>query len=358
MKSKRYCYLDLIRIIACFLVIFNHTEGYIGCFDYEESSSFLSVLFQLFAGMLIKVNVPLFFMVSGTLLLNKDWTYSDALKKIVKFSLVLLGFSLVANICYSKGLYLPGFVRNFLSASVDGAGPYWYLYTYIGMLFIVVFMRYIAMKMTVRDTFFLILARLVFTGILPMLCLIMNIILDSNSYITGDFNPFLVLTDCGFYFLVGYGLDRLFDINKVKPYGVVLLVAAFFGSNILECYLTYIAGSNNVYRGYDFVMTISLFLLVKCLFTSRTVPATLEKAITLIGSLTFGIYLLDPIIGNVLKPFVQNALGGKAAPLSISCIYCILSMIVGGVLTYIYNMVKKIVKEFERNNRGNKDGEQ
>ncbi len=340
MKSKRLCYLDFLRIIACFLVIFNHTSGYIDCFNYEENSTFLSVLFQLFVGMIIKVNVPLFFMISGTLMLDRDWSYRDVFRKLVRFSLILLIFSLVANICSTGKLYLPGFVRNFLSATVDGAGPYWYLYTYIGMLLIIVFMRYISMRMTLQDTWYLIGARLIITGVLPMMCLLLNLVLDSTAHISGDFNPFLIMTDCGFYFLVGYGLDRLFDIRKLGKKWAIMMVLFFAGFNILECVLTYIAGPQNVYRGYDFVMVLSIFLLVKYLFIVNKIPEKAESVISAIGKLTFGMYLLDPIIGNALKPAVQAALEGKIAPLLISCIYCVLSMAVGGIMTAIYYKIK------------------
>ena len=343
MKSKRLCYLDLLRIIACFLVIFNHTSGYMDCFNYAEGSSFISVLFRLFVGMVIKLNVPLFFMISGTLMLNRDWKYKDVFKKVVYFSLILLIFSVVANVCYTGKLYLPGFIRNFLSATVDGAGPYWYLYTYIGMLLIIIFMRYISSKMTLKDTWYIIAARFIITGVLPMMCLFLNILLDSTAHIAGDFNPFLIMTDCGFYFLVGYGLDRLFDIRRLGKKGAFLMVLFFVGSNVLECFLTYIAGPQNVYRGYDFVMTLSLFMLIKYLFTVNDIPEKAEKAISAAGKLTFGMYLLDPIIGNVLKPATQNSLEGKIAPLLISCIYCTLSMIAGGIMTAIYYKGKSLI---------------
>ena len=84
-------------------------------------------------------------------------------------------------------------------------------------------------------------------------------------------------------------------------------------------------------------------MLIKYLFTVNDIPEKAEKAISAAGKLTFGMYLLDPIIGNVLKPATQNSLEGKIAPLLISCIYCTLSMIAGGIMTAIYYKGKSLI---------------
>ncbi len=344
MGKKRICYLDLLRIIACFLVLFNHTLGYINCFKYDDSAPFISVLPQLFVGMLIKVNVPLFFMISGTLLLGRDMTLKDTLKKALRFFVILLIFSIAANIVYTGHFYIPGFVRNFASATVDGAGPYWYLYSYIGILLMAVFLRYITMNLTFDQTLYIIVVRLFATGIVPMAILFLNRKMDSNMYIAPEFNPVLMVVDCVFYPVVGYGLDRLLDIRKLGTKGLCALLLVFFGTGILESFLTWYAGASNVFSGFDFVMTTALFLIIKYLLTVREPADALQRAVCAAGRLTFGIYLLDPIIGTLLKPLFYGMVPEGKSLFGVSLLYCAASMVIGGAVTLVWQVMKRGVK--------------
>ena len=69
-KKDRLLHIEVLRVIAAFLVIFNHT-GSLGftLFQRYESSTFLYWLY-LFFSVLCKIGVPLFFMISGALLLR------------------------------------------------------------------------------------------------------------------------------------------------------------------------------------------------------------------------------------------------------------------------------------------------
>ena len=83
-------------------------------------------------------------------------------------------FSIVAHFCYTGEFYFPGFCRNFASASVDGAGPYWYLYAYLGILLILPFFRSITVRMKKQDVLYLLGVRLVIGALIPMSFLIVN----------------------------------------------------------------------------------------------------------------------------------------------------------------------------------------
>ena len=74
--GKRTVYLDFIRILAIYMVLFNHTRtsGFV-LFTVRRGSFFYP--FYLFNAILIKSAVPLFFMVSGALLLGKEESYSQ-----------------------------------------------------------------------------------------------------------------------------------------------------------------------------------------------------------------------------------------------------------------------------------------
>lgn len=318
------------------MVILNHTQGYIDCFKTQEIMPAVLLTWRLFVGMVVKIAVPLFFMISGSLLLRKDHEYKDVFKRILKMFAILLFFSLVANFLNQGKLYIPGFIRTFASADVDGARPYWYLYAYIGVLLMLPFLRYITKNLTLRDTMYLIVLRLLICGIIPAVFLILNLKLDSNIHLSDRFNPALVMVDSMFYVLIGYGMDRLLDINKVTVRKSVLLMATFIVSTLLEEYLTYLTDAQTAFNGFEFAMAISLFLLIKKAFANKGE----SKVISLIGSLTFGIYLLDPCVGNYLKPAVHSLYPYIPSLLLVSTIYCVASMIVCGFMTWLWMNVR------------------
>lgn len=348
-SHKRECYLDFLRIVACFLVILNHTPGYIASFNIDNTKAVSLIIWHLFVEMVVKIGVPIFYMISGTLLLKKDMSYKDVANRIIRMFFILIIFSIVANIVDTKQFYFPGFIRKFASATVEGAGPYWYIYTYIGLLIIMPFMRSVAIRLTKTDIIYLIFVRLFITGIIAVLIWLMNIKFNSNMYLSDHFQPVFITVDCIFYCLVGFGLDSLWNIKELTNKKLFILIITFVGTAFIESWLTFVAGSGKIFSGMDFLMTISLFIGVKAAFYRKEPSEKMKNMITLIGCLTFGIYLLDPIIGTYLKPFVHKLYPTIPSYLGVSMLYCVISMLVCGILTYLYKMMLIWRKNFDRN---------
>lgn len=67
--SSRKIYLDVLRVLASFLVCYNHSFGYHLFLDQEADGSILS-WFNVFLSAVTTMDIPLFFMISGALLLE------------------------------------------------------------------------------------------------------------------------------------------------------------------------------------------------------------------------------------------------------------------------------------------------
>ncbi|MBO4458098.1 MAG: acyltransferase [Butyrivibrio sp.] len=334
-EGSRYAHLDLLRLIACFLVVFNHTQGCIRLYEYDSID--FTVLVRLFIAMIVKINVPIFYMITGSLLLNRDRDYKDIFRRIAKMFAILLIFSIAAHLCYNKGnFYIPGFIRNFASATVDGAGPYWYLYAYLGILLILPFLRSIAVRMRPNDVFYLIVVRFVIGAAIPMLFKIANSVVDSNMHLALEFQPAIILVDCVFYPLIGYGLDRCLEGKEPSFFGRIPFAVMFAAADLLGILALIIAGPEEAFDGFVFLMVISVFMFVKKSVVKSRHRA--DKTISLLGSLTFGIYLLDPVIGPFFKQLFDFKGDHKQFWSSIA--YCIFSMSVGGAITLLYKKVK------------------
>ena len=340
-ESSRLAYLDLLRIIACFLVVFNHTEVCIKLYEYDASAMTAVSYVRLFIAMIVKINVPVFYMITGSLLLSKDRSYKDVFGRILKMFAILLGFSIVAHFCYKGEFYIPGFIRNFASATVDGAGPYWYLYAYLGILLILPFLRSIAVRMEKRDVLYLIGIRFIIGAVIPWLFLIANSVADSNMYIAHEFQPAMIIVDCIFYPLIGYGLDRCLEEKDLTRFNPVFFVLTFVVADVLGVISLLISKSGESFDGFVFIMVIAVFVLVKRAFLKNSHMT--DGIISLFGTLTFGIYLLDPVIGPFFKKTFNFNWDYKLFWSSI--IYCIFSMLLGGLLTYLFkNLRKRIIK--------------
>ena len=109
MEKQRKLHLEMIRIIAVFLVIFNHTDGFI---YYIETTNRLTWLFSLGMAGICRIAVPLFFMVSGALLLDREESVKDLFQNayVMESDLVLYNPNIIRKYEYHS---------NFLGKKVD-----------------------------------------------------------------------------------------------------------------------------------------------------------------------------------------------------------------------------------------------
>lgn len=108
MKQKKV-YFEFIRIIACSLVLFNHTTGY---HLYSMTSGVKQYIYMCLA-MVTKINVPLFFMISGAVLLDREESIVTVFKRRV--------FRIFLIIALVEGIL---FLTNIDKEMVGGGTPY------------------------------------------------------------------------------------------------------------------------------------------------------------------------------------------------------------------------------------------
>lgn len=150
--TQRKIYLDILRIIAIILVLSTHQ----GTYNYFlRSEGVLKVLYLLLS-ILCKCGPPLFFMISGALLLGKEETYFEIFKKrILRFAIVMI----IAALWISRNnLNITNFLIN-LFGNLN-----WYLYAYLAFLIMLPFLRAMVMNMKEADfKLFIILSSLFYT---------------------------------------------------------------------------------------------------------------------------------------------------------------------------------------------------
>lgn len=309
--NKRKAYLDWLRVIAIALVIYNHLPAYALC---EENGT--GQLFYGFLAAVTRMNVPLFLMVSGALLLNRDEDLRTLLKKRV------LRFAAVIALFYT-GLYLLSLLHDTIlhgtafafspkeliyglfsrSLIPRVAGPYWYLYAYLGYLLMLPFLRSIARGMQKSHFMLLLVLHAAVFTVLPLTNLLLSACGAQPLTPTADFSIPLAVTHIIFYPLVGYWLEHRTDAAALSRKQLAVLIAASLaglaGVDLLYCK----TGSAGALSMFDWVAAMTVFLLVKHTTLARDPGKEAEKPSRLIRTIstcTFGIYLLDPYLKLIL----------------------------------------------------------
>lgn len=339
MKNKRFVYLDILRIVAIFLVIFNHIAGYY-LYMYEES--IINTWFYMTLTMITRINVPIFFMISGSLLLEKEESIISILKKRVsRIILVIIIFSAELYLIngYHENYGIIDFFVKVLAGKIHYS--YWYLYAYLGFLLMLPYLRKIADSLEKKDFAYFLSLHFIMCTIIPI---IDYLFLNNYGFsFTNKFKLPLMAEKAIFYPLIGYYLDKKVDIKNLKKDNIIfLLLMASLGITISNAFTFYqgvkVGFTQDFVELFDYVTTIFVFIFIKYLFVKKGFLKNNQKLtniISEIGILTFGMYLLDPCLREILyKPFLM-LLSPIYGELIVSFMWCLFSMTICGFVTYI-----------------------
>ncbi len=221
-----FIYLELIRIIAILFVIYNHTNkrGYTYFTTLLPNTSILYWCSMAISAM-CGVAVPLFFMVSGATLLGKDESIRTIWsKRIQRIILVLVCFSFIQYLNKPLNLRIQEFNFHEFCTKLLGEGviiPYWYLYSYLGFLVGLPFIRAIARQISKREILYLIILSIFFDGIIPILGYLItknSNIINSNLY-TQFISRSLMYPILGYYISINDDLVLCQDLVQIKMRG-------------------------------------------------------------------------------------------------------------------------------------------
>jgi len=300
-RPPRRVYIDLVRIIAILLVMFIHTnnKGAMLFLEKRESAFFG---FYLFSDVFIRMAVPLFFMASGAVLMGREESYGTLLKKrFVRFAVVLVVASVMIYCyrCFRVHLLtfsVPDFLKRLYSGDIST--PYWYLYRYLAYILMLPLLRKLAAGMGDRE----------FRWMFWMFALIralnyVDFLLWKDAASHENHFALLVNMDYVFYPLMGWHIDTKQREGKLNGRTALALVAgsalAIGISCFMVCYKCDVLNkwnkstSESFHSILTFVPTVAVFYLCG-LWEQRHRPGPrLAGAITLVGGLTFGMYLLE-----------------------------------------------------------------
>lgn len=263
-QKARNAYFDALRILAILLVIFNHLPGYT---LYQTCAGPKAWLYMLIT-MLTRINVPLFLMVSGALLLGR----SESVPRLLRHrALRIVGAIVVfGSLCFLLGEEHPtvgGLARSLLSGDIEGS--YWFLYAYLGMLLLLPFLRLVAARLDRDGLRYLLVLHLIVATVIPMLSYVAAVQTGKGLSVNLSL-PLASITQL-FYPLVGYYLARVLRLSELNWRCVGILCAAALVGMLISSAFTYYQGVTAGYTQdfvqlFDWVSAIAVFLLVRFVF--------------------------------------------------------------------------------------------
>lgn len=302
--KSRETFLDLLRIIACFLVIVNHTNSDIFLGTTPQNLTWFVSLTYFFIS---KMAVPIFFMISGYLLLNKIDGYKKCLQRIIRIIITLIGCGFVYAIYHTYYMNpYPSFInaiKQFITVHIESpSNALWYLYAYLGILFMLPFLQRMTSLMTKHDYHIFFVISVLFFSVLPILNHYFPLINVNPYFRLPLFEGYICMLFIGQYF-------SKFEIIK-KRQGFIIACILFVTTvafNVIATYFEYQKSSFG-YLFFDDRTFFPILLQSVCVFylvSFVKAPEKLARIISYIGSCTFGIYLLSDMNIDLLKPIYR-----------------------------------------------------
>lgn len=310
-QSKRVFYFDALRAMAIIGIVFCHAAITFVVTGINNSDFYISAFFDCFRDF----SIPIFVMLSGALLLNKN----DSLKKFFKKRLSRLFipflFWVLVYIAYSAvyikhGFYLNYAIDVFFGTSSTFGVIFWFIWmiiiVYVGIFIINKINHFGCSKTDGFDKrFFTILAMLS----VAYIAMVHFGLFDPYKSKLTYFISFMSYIFIGYYLanndFVGERLGRDAMIILTLILSVSLYFYYIFG------YVVPVSVSTNhfSYLGYFnlliLAMSSSIFLLFKYLdrtnLSGKIQDGSLAKPINLISRYSFGIYLSHYMILSFLK---------------------------------------------------------
>jgi len=314
-RKQTITWVDLIRVVAIFLVVVIHVSGQLtniwGKIPVDQW-----IIADIYGG-IARIAVPLFFMISGYLLLPRSESLRDFyLKRMPKILIPFVVWSFIYLGWYCgnhPNTCTPGVIWDLLFVQ----GTYyhlWFLYSLISIYLILPVLRLMIRPDTDKKIlWYLILLWLIFQPLLTIAHKFWDFSIKLNAPLATGFVCYFILG----YLLGEITLTRARSIFSSAIWAIGMLIT------ILGTYLFTRASGKFDGFFYDFVsLNVILasgaaFLLLRWVserkpFTSSNFQAILRT----VATSTFGIYLIHIIVIEVLSgwiPFLQiNSLMGNA----------------------------------------------
>ena len=346
--SSPKTYLDVLKVLAIFLVLWNHTAT--GYELYNRVQDMPQHMLYLCFSIFDKIAVPLFFMASGALLLGREESWRKILAhRVRRFALILLVVSAINYLQYfndNSRYSFYDFICRLYTGSIRT--PLWYLYAYLAFLLSLPFLRKLARCMREQDYMWLV----VFFVVTQLLNVVDFFWFHGQNYHISDFR-FFTAQNYVVYALTGFYIERVMKKERVNLETLTVLIIL----SVLSLGATYLLtewrmkyfdawtpnNSEAFFNTFMPIMSVTVFYIAKLRFASFPVSRRTAAVWSLLASGTFGTYLFERFWRDNTE-FVFQAVRGKLGSFAGSLVHILAACILGILATLLYKIVIGMLK--------------
>lgn len=291
-SKEKIVYLEVCRIIAVFCIMYQHTGGR-GADAWVYTESAWVYISSLIGTIISSIGVPLFWMVSGALLLPKRESWRNVYgKRIPRFAGVLILFSVIRYFYLCTVEEWDGHVGEFFWRFYTQKIflPYWFLYEYLGILLVLPFLRKMMQNLTEQEE------RILFALVIGW-----NILNDiSCAYLGVGFVLNLHFQSSISYFILGYLMENCLLLRQSGKCGVRWGIGqAVSALAVLYSWRCGQHGQEGL-GGLTMLLTIAVYYLNRYMGEKRIWNNRVLRHLVLwCGSNVFGIYLIEDYLRNL-----------------------------------------------------------
>lgn len=361
LTERRKVYFDVLRLVAILLVIFNHTPAF--HFPFQSTGESLWGRLMLIVSAFDKIAVPLFFMISGALLLPKQESLKKLIsKRVVRFMIVLFLFHAVQSLYYSwmcgeNGIGFRSFLGDCYWGNAGksyvlgwtGASAVWFLYAYIALLLMLPFLRTMVKGMELMSFYYLFALQIILCVVVPAIF----VLVTGNT--PEDFRVLKYLPLCGnvlVYVIAGYYAEHKLRVEKLKKWHILCLIAASSVFVLLAGMMSEWArlrmGAERVNQyvpgltAYMLIPCITIFIVAKKLLASVSEKKWVVNVLRALGGAVFVVMLVENILRREVSVLFPEYNSSYLPSLQVSCLVWLCGLSLGLVCKQI-PFLKKVL---------------
>lgn len=341
LARRHYAYLDVLRCAAVYLVIGLHCIG-----DMLEDRNLFATptwwVLDLLSGV-VRMGVPLFFMISGYLHLidprtdNVGEFYRRRLGKLIPPFLVWDLIYFLYRCLTEEGWSVNelGFFRDL--AGLGSQYHLWFVYQMAALYLLMPFLKKIIDHSSEKEL-------LIFLGVVLLQPTIFRLLNVVQTLVV--FGPFLAIVE-GYtgFLLVGYllGTKELSPRARRWIYvlGLVGLVSGAYGNYVRSEPTNIRLYSNEGYFITHYMTSSACFVLVKQ--TAEKLPGWLKKGAAKLSGLTFGIYFAHVLVLDLVRMFLGYA-GFPQAPVLESAVLFFAASVITTLFIWLVSHIRGLRK--------------